>query len=297
MKTLCMKLSLLFGALLTVSCTFDSEESMDCMASVTLRLSYVDKTGTPHLDDYLNNTDIYLFAADDTFIRKCSFTRAQSIDPAGIPMILPAGEYRIVTWGNVGTRTGITPADPAKGTPIGAFFLSHNILNADLPTSDTIFYNSTGFRVKGTKAQVIPVPLRRETCYIHVSLDGYDPARQPYIKMTNLTNGYNFMGHVQGTTTNYKPDFRLNPVSGQYTADFAVLRPKDTDQIHVDLYDNTQAGPIMSLDLNVPLKAQNVDLEMDTEPELSIKLGILDSNRIAVSVNNWNTIVNIHVEL
>lgn len=297
MKTLCLKLSLLVGALLTVSCTFDSDESMDCLSSVTVRLSYVDKTGTPHLDDELNNTDIYLFASDDTFIRKCSFNRAQSIDPAGIQMVLPTGEYRIVTWGNVGTRSGITPANPAPGTPISAFFLSNSVLNTDLPTSDTIFYNSTGFKVKGTENQVIPVPLRRETCYIHVSLEGYDPAKQPYIRLTNLTNGYNFLAQVQGTTTNYKPAFIWNPVSGEYLANFAILRPKDTDQIHVDLYDNTQNAPIMTLDLNVPLKAQNVDLEMDTEPELSIKLGVLDSNRIAVSVNNWNTIVNIHVEL
>lgn len=297
MKTLCLKLSLLVGAFLTVSCTYQSDKPLDCLESVTLRLSYVDKTGTLHLDDYLNNTDVYLFAADDTFIQKYDFTRAQSIDPAGITMVLPTGEYRIITWVNVGTRTGITPVNPAKGTPISAFFLSHNISNSDLPTSDTLFYNSTGFKVTGMEDQVIQVPLRRETCYIHVVLEGYDPARQPYVRMTNLTNGYNFSDHVQGTTTNYRPAFRLNAARSEYTADFAILRPKDTDQVHVDLYDNTQTGSIMSLDLNVPLKAQNVDLEMDTEPELTVRLSVLDSNRIAVSVNNWNTIVDIHVEL
>lgn len=298
MRTLRPKLMIALWAFIAVSCTFESNRSEDCISNVTLRLNYIDKNGVEHFDDYLQNTDVYLFKeSDNTFIRKYSFTKAQSLDPAGIQVMLPAGNYHMITWVNVGARTEITPANPAVGTSASAFSL--NLINPTQmhPTADTIFYNHVDFQIQNAQSQTIPVPLRRETCYIHVLLSGYDQSREPYIVMDNLTNGYNFDDLIQGDVVNYGPDLLWKDAAGVFEANYAVLRPKDTDDIHIHLYDNTQTAEIMQLDLTAPLKAQSIDLEKDIEPELTVKLKVLPGNQIEVNVNDWHAVVDIHVDL
>lgn len=305
MRNLRSKLLATLGALIAVSCTFESNRSSeDCVAGVTLFLDYHDKNGTDHLKDYLHNTDIYLFnKADDSFIGKYSYNKAQSIDPNGIKLMLPPGNYYMVTWVNVGNRTTISPANPEKGTPASAFSLNHSSnLAPGYPTTDTIFYNRTDFQIKGDQSQVIPVPLRREVAYVHVVISGYDKTRQPRIVLDNMTNGYNFNDQVQGAVAYYAPPLQWNESDGTFTADFAVLRPLDSDDIYLRLYDNTQSGEVMSLSLTQPLQEQAISLQNDIEPELTIRLNVqpnggLPTSRIEVWVNNWHSVVDINIDL
>lgn len=296
MRTLCLNLLLLTGACLTVSCTYQSDEQLDCEAPVSLRMSYVDKYGVNRLDEMIHNTDVYLFDRNDAFLGKYSYNREQSIDPGGIPLLLSPGCYKAVTWANVGKRTMVMPENPTVGLPFDAFRVVHRQAGIEYPTTDTIFYNLAPFCIEDEQPQVIPVPLRRETCYIHVILSGYTSDRTPYVTLDNLTNGYNFADQVQGSLADYRPAFLRDALTGVYRADFAILRPKASDNVQVNLYNNTQTAPIMSLDLNIPLEEQSINLETDTEPDLTIMMTILEGNRISVSVNDWHTVVDIHVE-
>lgn len=265
---------------------------------ITLCWNYHDKNGNNLLREELRQLTVYIFSMDNYFIKSFNVNRDEIEASECKSLELIPGDYKIISWANLLNRTQVLPSYPEPGIPLSDFKINlaginHN--NGYYLSSDSLFHAQMIIHVSDSPDQKYTFNFRREACYIRIIMEEFTIA--PEIRMNGMQGGYDLEARILPGYKKYAPNITYDALTAAYRAELAILRPANTNQLNLELYNKQTGTSIYTLDLTAILRELRIDTEKDDEVDMIIRLRLLSGNRISVAVNNWNIIEDIIINM
>lgn len=278
-------------------CIKETCDPKETPAELTLFWDYRDQNGNELLREEIRDIMAYVFSADGYFVTSFHLGQNDIDVMKSYSLKLPPGDYKIISWANLLDRTQVTPAYPQAGTLLSEFKINvaeNTRNNGHYLSSDSLFHAQL-LVTANRKNQKYTFYFRREACYLRIIMEEFTVI--PRVEVNGMYGAYDLEARILPQQVQYVPDVMYDNINAVYRADFVTLRPANTNQLNIELYDKETGALIYTLDLSAVLKELRIDTQKDDEVNILIRLRPLSGNRISVSVNNWNIITNIDVSI
>lgn len=212
----------------------------------------------------------------------------------GTELYLPAGDYRIVAWGNAFNDTEIIFSSLSAGRVHAPAYAA----GSRITTNDHLYYGEYDITVPA--AEDLPGKVTGDIPFrgAHIDMDVYvksfglasDPATWPVVEIGNLMPQYDMrMNAAQPFTTTYHPVVTWDDTNKVMAARFQVLRFADDNPITVTVRepapDNTAKATVILKD---HMADNNISVDGKHEAAVSLLIEFTDLG-ISVTVPDWDT--------
>lgn len=256
------------------------EDRSDCPGNCLLNFSYVGDGTTQIFQDKIHNVDMYVFDSNGTLLSSHPVSEAD-VSRKATQLILPVGDYRIVTLGNT-LHTTVT----GKERFVTALFHAQVYGTEERVTgNDSLYYACREITIPGD-AQDIEKQMDFASSYykVHVEVAGITPrvsdtdaAAWPVITLSGVLPTTDFYNEAGGTPATYYPATVTYEQQHFMLARFNILRHPDSKDIvlrltaadgeemaAINLADFLQANPFIDLSKHealIPIRIEFKEIE------------------------------------
>lgn len=265
---------------------------------LTIHLRYIKNDFPDLFENELKQVTLYIFSPENNYLQSLPLNWQSPENQREYTIEIPPGNYNMIGWGNLSEHTTVSPQNPAPGNQLSDFKFTLSMSRGDdiyYPTSDSLFHARQNISVPASDGSEYNLFFRREACYIQIVMEGF--SLTPEIKLRGMQGGYDMKANILPEQVQYAPNILYNLQTSAYEANFAILRPANTNQLKLELYQKDHSTLLYTLDLSKILKELGINTEKDDEINLLIRLKPLEGNRLSISVNNWHIIENIHIDM
>lgn len=274
------------SVLLLSGCIFeDRSKCSDTYLKFTYYADDEGEKGANLIGDYMSVINGYVFDSktskyvSDFKLEKNVFT---SVD--GYPLILPDGDYRIVCWGNVLSKTLIK-----IGEGINDCYLSHpeySGVGSIITTHDRLYYGSHNISVRKNVFSENEFKMSGAHITILFRTKGWTFSNKPIFEIKNVTPEYNFdRGLLNMSNANYRIESTIISKNTEYEAACHFLKFEINNPIVIHIFSGSMK--LTSFELGKFLKDNNVELGDKNEIIVPIEIS-LNGMKVVIKLLNWD---------
>jgi len=266
------------------------EENLDiCLPAVTAELtfSYRGDTNDPSLfSSQIDRVTLFVFNHAGEQVATQQIEKASLNAFQGTQLALPAGDYRIICWGNAFNHTELTDC---QGYLSGRLHHPHFTQNGmNIPTNDHLYHGCYSISVPEEGLATGDIPFRSAHIEMKVYIRGLFTSRAevPSLEVRNLMPQYDMeMTDRQAYATCYYPESSYNLTHNAFESLFQVLRFKDNNPVELDIKDSD--GNIRTtVNLNDYMTQNGLTVEGTEEAMVPILIEFNDLG-VSVTVPDW----------
>ena len=273
----------LFFIITAVSCIRDGE--IDCDDTGTpLFFSYLGDLNTEIFPEKINEVSMYVYDNADVLVETIILNKADLNRLQGTYLNLENGDYHIVCWGNVLSKTQVEDSLSLRSAMIAAPQYFEKEL---ITTNDSLYFGSRDIRLSDNNPRPDTVYFNSSHIKMLVKLVGLDAAEESSIEVEvdNLSAYANFDEQYSSITTSYYPTIALDQSSGNYNARFNVLRFNDDNAVLIKLKYKPTGEVIYTLNLKDFMAGNNITVNGINEAFVGVAFTF---NGLGVTVSPWN---------
>lgn len=295
MKQLSKTLYTLAAVVLLVGCI--NEDMSDCPPefNTELTFSYVGDRQEPEMFSRMIDR-VTLLVFDRTggrHVLEKTVGKSELNKFQGTQLYLPAGDYRIVCWGNAFDDTELIFSSLAAGRVHAPAYGT----GGRIATNDHLYYGDYDITVPA--AGNMPgnvtgdIPFRGAHIDMRIYVKGFgqpsDPATWPVLEVGNLMPQYDIqMNALQPFGTTYYPAVSWDDGNKVQAAGFQVLRFADDNPVTVTVREPSPGGEAKAtVQLREHMAANNISVDGIHEAAVSLLIEFTDLG-IAVTVPDWD---------
>lgn len=295
MKILSKTLFVAAAFFLSAGCI--NEDMSDCPPpfNTELTFSYSGDSQDPAMfSRAIDGVTLFVFdRTDGQQILQKTIAKADLNRFQGTQLYLPAGDYRIVCWGNAFGDTEILSSSLSQGRIHAPAYGAQT----KIPTNDHLYHGDYNITVPA--ADKMPDKVTGDILFrgAHIDMEIYvknfgqsaDPATWPDLEIGNLMPQYDMqMNAVQPFGTTYHPTVAWNTQRKVMTSVFQVLRFDDDNPVTVTVRepDNTVKATI---DLRQYMADNGISVDDKHEAAVRMLIEFTDLG-ISITIPDWSAI-------
>lgn len=268
---------ILFSTLIFSGCIND--DASDCPVEAEdnfiLKFRYTSSVPGDNFTDKIQLVNVYIFSQNGKYITTKTVDLAALTTFAGVTLYLDSGNYRIICWGNVSSKTFINPLG-INSTFTDAYLSNIATRNNTAATDgDKLYYASDNLilssTLKATTTNIIERTLNFKNAYIKVQIytKGLIDKNQqgqllpPIIEMVNVPSRYNFLMQTDNNTVHYLNTSSFQNISGEEIAAVTFYTPRflDNNSIEIRIKKSSDGSTINTINLKDFMKENNITVE------------------------------------
>ncbi len=284
-----------------VICLFSAcirEDLSHCPVYTTeFSFAYYGDGDTDIFHDKIHSTDLFLFDAEGLFLERYRLDDSWLSENKTLRLPLPAGDYQVVTWGNLFSQSQVLTPDGVRH--IDDYRITHPDYNTSRPltTNDSLYYNRSRFSVVNDRVSQQVLLLRSAkielTLYAEIkkkSRRNTEKIFDPDIHFENLYTNYDFYMQLTGERVTFAP-VKQHASSGKgVLASSHVFRFSDSNPITISIQDK-EYDIDYRLSVEEFIRANHITVENRQEVTLPIHIVFgEEGNVLSVEVADWNVI-------
>ncbi|MCD8261753.1 MAG: FimB/Mfa2 family fimbrial subunit [Bacteroides sp.] len=286
---------------LLIICLFSAcirEDLSHCpVYTAELSFAYYGDGNRDIFHDKIHSTDLFLFDADGLFLERYRLGDSWLSENKTLRLSLPAGDYQVVTWGNLFSQSQVLAPDGVRH--IDNYRITHPDYNTSRPltTNDSLYYNRSRFTVVSDQVsqQVLLLRSAKIELILYAEIEqksGRNPEKifDPDIRFENLYTNYDFYMQLTGERVTFAP-VKQHAYSGKgVLASSHVFRFPDSNPITIYLKDKEYYIDYR-LSVEEFMRANHITVENWQEVILPIHIIFGErGNVLSVEVADWNVI-------
>lgn len=291
-KTLCILISLALPA----GCI--NEDMSDCPSPYNTELTFSysgDRQDPVMFSRTIDGVTLVVFdRADGQHILDKAIVKADLNRFQGTELDLPAGDYRIVCWGNAFDDMELLSDNLSEGRVHAPAYGS----GGKIATNDHLYYGEyditvpTAADASGKVTGDIPFRSAHIDMRIYIKgLDGLsDPAAWPELEIGNLMPQYDLrMNAIQPFGTTYHPVLAQDDEKKALAACFQVLRFADDNPVTVTVREAAPGNAVRAA-VNLREYMEKNDISVDNLHEAAVEMLIEFTDLgVSITIPDWNS--------
>ncbi|WP_295962459.1 FimB/Mfa2 family fimbrial subunit [uncultured Alistipes sp.] len=287
-KTLCILTSLALSA----GCI--NEDMSDCPPpfNAELTFSYAGDRQEPEMfSRMIDGVTLVVFdRASGRHILDKKVVKADLNRFPGTQLYLPAGDYRIVCWGNAFDDTELLFGSLAEGRVHAPAYGG----GSRIATNDHLYYGDYDITVPAAGEVSGDIPFRGAHIDMQVYVKGLgqpsEPAAWPVIEVGNLMPQYDIqMNAIQPFGTTYYPATAWDAENKVVAACFQVLRFADDNPVTVTVREPSPGNAVKAVvDLKGHMEKNGISVDGRHEAAVSLLIEFTDLG-VTVTIPDWST--------
>ncbi len=303
-------LCLVLAAATTISgCDTIKEDNSNCPEGLYLRFFYTYHMGSDgcRLAQQVSTLDIFIYNAGDGSLADHKRIPVSSLDENhGTKLMLPKGDYRIVTWGNYDEQDHLI----AVHDNYAQMQLRLKTQSGDFGSTASLFHADTPVAVGSLRQTDADVYMTKNTNKIRIIIQ--DPDGQPIdpslftITMTGVNGIYNcdntLAAESQYLPLNYIPTYTYDEDDLWMQADFNIYRlfSNECDGVRLRIAANTHPNtPLYNLWLSREILGAIAyictDQDLDWEDEYTLVYTVREEMGnwalVSIFINGWEIVI------
>lgn len=273
--------------LLLVLATGCIKEDME-PCDVNLIFRYLGDGTKDIFPEKIKKLDLYVYGESEALIETISLDQGDLKRFQGTSLILPAGKYRVVCWGNSESNTLLKRVS-ALSTAVAAS--PHYFTKELITTNDSLYFGSRTIEIFQDNSSADTVYFSSSHIKMRIELDGledvatddgYSPVE---IEVGNLKPAVDFTHTFSSEKVSYWPIiFRENETSS-FKSRFNVLRFNDDNDVYINIIDKASHQTIYTLLLKDFMKENQITVDGINEATIGIRFRF---NGTSITVSPWD---------
>lgn len=273
--------------LLVVLATGCIKEDME-PCDVNLIFRYLGDGTKDIFPEKIEKLDLYVYGESEALIETISLDQGDLKRFQGTSLILPAGKYRVVCWGNSESNTLLKQVS-ALSTAVAA--APHYFTKELIATNDSLYFGSRTIEIFQDNSSADTVYFSSSHIKMRIELDGledvatgdgYSPVE---IEVGNLKPAVDFTNTFSSEKVSYWPIvFRENETSS-FKSRFNVLRFNDDNNVYIKIIDKASHQTIYTLQLKDFMKENQITVDGINEATIGIRFRF---NGTSITVSPWD---------
>lgn len=279
----------------TDDCPINTEENF------ILKFRYQSNGSEQLFTQRIQQVTVFIFNQEGKYIA----TRTVNLDDLmvfpGITMNLEPGNYRIICWGNISSRTFISTLGE-NSTFTNASLSNTAVRNGTAATDgDLLYYASDNISLSSplkatTIENIIERTLNFKSAHIKVQVyvkglidkNSQEQLVPPIVKMVGISGGYNFLMQTSANTINYLNRSSFQNISNEEIAAVTFYTPRFTDNniIQILIKKGSDGSTLTSIKLKDFMKENNITVEGVEEAVVPILIEYKQAS-VEISIPEW----------
>lgn len=273
--------------LLVVLATGCIKEDME-PCDVNLIFRYLGDGTKDIFPEKIEKVNLYVYNEKELLVETSELDKGDLRRFQGAPLILPAGKYRVVCWGNSGTNTLLKDVSALHTALAGApeYFTKELIT-----TNDSLYFGSKEIEILQFTSKADTVYFRSSHIKMHIELEGLEDVATPdgyspiEIEIGNLKPTVDFTNTFSSENVIYRPIVYKEDGESTYKSDLNVLRFNDDNSVYINLISKESNDIIYTLKLKDFMEDNRITVDGINEVTIGIRFRF---NGTSVTVSPWN---------
>lgn len=273
--------------LLVVLATGCIKEDME-PCDVNLIFRYLGDGTKDIFPEKIKKLDLYVYGESEALIETISLDQGDLKRFQGTSLILPAGKYRVVCWGNSESNTLLKRVS-ALSTAVAAS--PHYFTKELITTNDSLYFGSRTIEIFQDNSSADTVYFSSSHIKMRIELDGledvatgdgYSPVE---IEVGNLKPAVDFTNTFSSEKVSYWPIVFRENESSPFKSRFNVLRFNDDNDVYIKIIDKASHQTIYTLQLKDFMKENQITVDGINEATIGIRFRF---NGTSITVSPWD---------
>lgn len=273
--------------LLVVLATGCIKEDME-PCDVNLIFRYLGDGTKDIFPEKIEKLDLYVYGESEALIETISLDQGDLKRFQGTSLILPAGKYRVVCWGNSESNTLLKQVS-ALSTAVAA--APHYFTKELISTNDSLYFGSRQIEIFQNNSIADTVYFSSSHIKMRIELeglediataDGYSPIE---IEIGNLKPTVDFTNTFSSENVLYRPIVYREDDKSAFLSKLNVLRFNDDNTVYINLINKKSNNLIYTLKLKDFMKDNRITVDGINEVTIGIRFRF---NGTSVTVSPWD---------
>lgn len=235
----------------------------------------------------IEKVNLYVYNEKETLVETFGLDKGDLRRFQGAPLILPAGKYRVVCWGNSETNTLLKDVSTLNTALVGApqYFTKELIT-----TNDSLYFGSREIEIFQDSPKTDTVYFSCSHIKIHIELEGLedDVTAEGYspieIEIGNLAPTVDFTDKFSTENILYRPIVYRENGETAFKSVLNVLRFNDDNSVFINLIYKGSNNIIYTLKLKDFMQDNRITVDGINEVTIGIRFRF---NGTSVTVSPW----------